>query len=64
LFLRIRGEIATTATFKPKKQDLAQVGYDPSAIADAIYFNDRVRQAFVKIDSMLYERIQTGKMRL
>jgi len=64
LFLRIRGEIETTETFKPKKQSLAREGYDPTATTDAIYFNDRVRQAFVKVDAALCERIQACDMRL
>jgi len=64
LFLRIREEIEITPTFKQKKQDLAREGYDPAFTADAIYFNDRVSQSFVKVDTMLYERLQTGDMRL
>jgi len=64
LFLRIREEIEMTPTFKPKKQDLAREGYDPEATADAIYFNDRVSQSLVKVDAILYERLQTGDMRL
>ena len=64
LFLRIRGEIETTETFKPKKQSLAREGYDPAATNDAIYFNDRMRQAFVKVDAALYERIRACDMRL
>jgi fatty-acyl-CoA synthase len=64
LFLRIRGAIEMTATFKPKKQDLSREGYDPNITADPIYFDDRVRQAFVKLDAALYERLQTGKVRL
>ena len=64
LFLRIRGEIEMTATFKPKKQDLSREGYDPAVTADVIYFNDRVRQSFVKLDAVLYERLQTGNVRL
>ena len=64
LFLRIRGEIEMTATFKPKKQDLSREGYDPNITADVIYFNDRVRQSFVKLDAVLYERLQTGNVRL
>ena len=64
LFLRIRGEIEMTATFKPKKQDLSREGYDPTVTADVIYFNDRVRQSFVKLDAVLYERLQTGNVRL
>jgi hypothetical protein len=38
--------------------------YDPSATADTIYFNDPDRQNFVKIDSELFEKIKSGKMRL
>ena len=64
LFLRIRGEIETTTTFKPKKQELSREGYDPALTADAIYFNDRAGQAFVKLDAALYESIQTRSVRL
>jgi len=64
LFLRIRGKIETTSTFKPRKEDLSREGYDPTLTADAIYFNDRVCQAFVKLDAVLYERIQSGNVRL
>jgi fatty-acyl-CoA synthase len=64
LFLRILGEIETTATFKPKKQDLSREGYDPLVTADVIYFNDRVSRSFVKVDAMLCERLRTGNVRL
>ena len=64
LFLRILGEIETTATFKPKKQDLSREGYDPVVTADAIYFNDRVSRSFVKVDAVLYEQLRTGNLRL
>ncbi|MGA6974848.1 MAG: long-chain-acyl-CoA synthetase [Candidatus Binatus sp.] len=64
LFLRILGKIETTATFKPKKQDLARESYDPAATADAIYFNDSVSKRFVRIDAALYERIASGDIRL
>ena len=37
-------------------------GYDPIAIGDAIYFNDRERQEFVRLDKALYDRIQTGQI--
>jgi fatty-acyl-CoA synthase len=64
LFLRIREEIVATGTFKPKKTDLVRESYDPSVTADTIYFNDPVRQSFVKIDPELFERIQSGSIRL
>ena len=40
LFLRIRGEIEVTATFKQKKFDLVREAFDPGETSDAIYFND------------------------
>jgi fatty-acyl-CoA synthase len=64
LFLRIRRELETTATFKPKKQDLSREGYDPTGLADAVYLYDRRPKTFVKLDSILYERIKTGTLRL
>ena len=64
LFLRVRGEIETTATFKPKTLDLSREGYDPVTIGDAIYFDDVKRHAFVRLDKALYDRIQTGQVRL
>src|SRR5256712_3172767 len=57
LFLRIRGEIELTATFKPRKQDLSREGYHASATDDAIYLNDPQRRAFVRVDEDLYDRI-------
>jgi fatty-acyl-CoA synthase len=64
LFLRIRAELETTATFKHKKDDLARAGYDPAGTEDAIWFNDAQRGAFVRMDRALYERIQGGQVRV
>jgi fatty-acyl-CoA synthase len=58
LFLRVCTELDKTATFKPKKQDLAREGYDPASTADAIYYNDPAAGRFVRIDADLYGRIQ------
>ena len=64
LFLRFPGKIDVTGTFKSRKNDLAREAYDPNATADAIYFNDPVRHAFVKVDIAIYEGIRAGKLRL
>ncbi len=40
VFLRIRTELDTTATFKHRKDELMREGYDPGATKDAIYCND------------------------
>jgi fatty-acyl-CoA synthase len=64
LFLRIRRDMAMTATFKHTKTDFVREGYDPAATTDPIYVNDPDRQAFVRLDRALYERIQGGACRL
>jgi fatty-acyl-CoA synthase len=63
LFLRIRGELETTSTFKYTKSALVRDGYDPSKTADAIFLCDPVRDAFIRVDQALFERIQAGEIR-
>jgi fatty-acyl-CoA synthase len=60
LFLRVRDRLDITDTFKHTKHALMREGYDPRAIRDAIYFDDRERQAFIPLDQPLYDRIQRG----
>jgi fatty-acyl-CoA synthase len=64
LFLRIRGNIDVTATFKQKKIDIVKEGFDPGRVADPIYFNDPQRKAFVRLDAELYRDINGGRRRL
>jgi fatty-acyl-CoA synthase len=64
LFVRMRGAIDVTATFKQKKQDLANEAYDPGATADVIYLDDRSAGAFVRVHSVLYAKIMAGEVRL
>jgi fatty-acyl-CoA synthase len=53
-----------TGTFKYSKTDLIRHGYDPAATTDVLYFDDAACEAFVPLDQALYERIQTGLIRL
>jgi fatty-acyl-CoA synthase len=64
LFLRIRNDIEVTATFKYTKNVFVHEGYDPVTTSDVIYFNDKERQAFVRLDKELYDRIQAGQVHL
>jgi fatty-acyl-CoA synthase len=64
LFLRFRDNIEMTSTFKPRRQDLVRDGYDPARTTDALYFNDRTSQTFLKIDTAVVERINAGVVRL
>jgi fatty-acyl-CoA synthase len=63
VFLRVRNDLEVTATFKHTKNALVREGYDPVAIGDALYFNDRETQAFVRLDKSLYDGIQSGHIR-
>ena len=64
VFLRIRKDNDVTSTFKQKKINLVKEGFDPGRIADPVYFNDPQRKAFVRLDPALYERINSGELRL
>jgi fatty-acyl-CoA synthase len=64
LFLRIRNEMELTSTFKYTKTDLVRQGYDPSQSGDVIYFDHPENQAFVRLDGMLCERIESGQLRI
>jgi fatty-acyl-CoA synthase len=64
LFLRLLPELDVTATFKQKKFDLVRDGFDPNRVADPLYFSDAETRTFVPLDKALYERIQSGAMRM
>jgi len=64
VFVRIRAELETTATFKHRKDALVTAGYDPAVSEDPIYFSDPQRQDYVRMDQALFERIQDGQVRL
>ncbi|HEX5452750.1 MAG TPA: long-chain-acyl-CoA synthetase [Stellaceae bacterium] len=64
LFLRVCRAIDLTATFKHKKQELAAEGYNPSAVSDPLYLDDRPKGTFVPVDRALYDSIAAGRIRL
>ena len=64
LFLRILPELELTSTFKPKKRELVIEGFDPTAVSDPLYFDDRARGAYVRLDAALFQRLQIGVLRL
>jgi fatty-acyl-CoA synthase len=58
--LRIGKEIEITSSFKQRKINLVEQGFDPSRRSARLYFNDLERGAFVPLDARLYRRIQSG----
>jgi fatty-acyl-CoA synthase len=64
VFLRIVSAIEITGTFKLRKQELSVEGYDRTKISDPLYFDDRARAAYTPLDEALYQRLQSGNMRV
>lgn len=64
LFLRFRETLETTSTLKQRKLDLVEDGYDPARVSDPLFVADPATGDFVQIDSELYDRIQTGDLRV
>jgi fatty-acyl-CoA synthase len=64
VFIRLRTEIDATSTFKQRKIDLVREGFDPRQTGDAIYFNNAEIGEFVPLDDALFQRIQSGALRL
>jgi len=63
LFLRLAPSLATTGTFKPRKLDLVNDGFDPNRVEGALYFHDRA-QGFIPLTPDLYARIVSGEERV
>ena len=63
VFLRLLQTIESTGTFKPRKQDLMNAGFDPARIKDKLYFDDPRTQAYVPLDAALYAAISAGAIR-
>ncbi|TCK70258.1 long-chain-acyl-CoA synthetase [Acidipila rosea] len=64
MFLRFCDGIEVTRTFKYSKRALVAQGYAPYATNDDIYFDDLQSGRYTKLDVSLYNRIQTGDIRL
>jgi fatty-acyl-CoA synthase len=64
VFLRLLRTIESTGTFKPRKQDLVNAGFDPARIEDPLYFDDPRTQAYVPLDAALFAAISSGVVRI
>ncbi len=64
IFLRFAQSIETTSTFKLRKIDLVQEGFDPGTIKDPLYVRDSTTGNYVKLDAKLYNDIKAGRKTL
>jgi len=58
LFLRIKNEIETTTTFKYKKVDLMNEGFNPDVIKEPLFFRDDKQGKYVPVTPQLYLEFQ------
>ncbi len=63
LFLRLQPEIETTGTFKYRKLDLVQEGYDPAKVKEPLYFK-APGAGYLPMDAALKERVDAGEFKL
>jgi fatty-acyl-CoA synthase len=64
VFLRILTALEATGTFKPRKQELVQAGFDPAGIHGPLYFDDPRAQRYVPVDAVLFAAISAGAIRI
>lgn len=64
LFLRIRAEQETTGTFKYRKVELKENGFDPNKIKEPLYVLADRERGYEPLTTKLFASIQRGDLRL
>ncbi|MEO7053853.1 MAG: long-chain-acyl-CoA synthetase [Rhizomicrobium sp.] len=64
VFLRLQPQIEVTGTFKQRKVDLVREGFDPSTIADPLYWFDPAAHRYERLDVARYADIVADRVRL
>ncbi len=63
IFVRLQKAIETTGTFKYRKMDLVNDGFDPAKTKDPLYFRDPAK-GYVKITKAIHAKIESGAFKL
>ena len=63
-FLRVQHEMRITGTFKHRKVDLVKEGFDPKSLEDPVYYRDPEKACYVPLDSIAFDRIANGDIRI
>jgi fatty-acyl-CoA synthase len=64
LFVRVLSALETTSTFKLKKGDLRDQGFDPRRIDDPLYVRHAAAEAYEPLTPALFAELLSGKLRL
>lgn len=63
LFIRLLDQVETTGTFKYKKTDLKNAGYDPDRVQDPLFARLPGSNSFTPVTQALYQAITGGQYR-
>ena len=64
MFIRLQRQIETTGTFKYRKVDLVEDGFDPGKTKDPIFFKNPQKKAYVKLTKATYGKLLEGGIKL
>ncbi len=64
LFLRLSRGLDVTETFKHRKRELVDQGFDPRTISDPVFFASHEQAIYLPLDAALYEKIVSGDVPL
>jgi len=64
VFLRLRPQMEITGTFKQRKVELVQDGFDPATIGEPIYWLDPATYEYEFLDAARYADIVSGRVKL
>jgi fatty-acyl-CoA synthase len=63
VFVRLQPEIEITGTFKYRKMDLVEEGFDPAKVRQPLFFKDPDK-GYVKLTQTVFDRIMAGAVRV
>lgn len=64
IFVRVLKSVPLTGTFKLKKKDLQEEGFNVDKIKDTIYFYDPKQKKYTALSKETYNEIMINKIRL
>lgn len=63
-FLRIQEKMEKTGTFKSKKFQLVQEGFNALKTSDPLYYMDNLKKVYVPLTKELFDQIMSGEIKL
>ena len=60
----ISPEIEKTGTFKYKKTDLVEEGFNPNKIQDPLYFASGPASTYIDLDQNMFDKIYSSEVRI